>query len=162
MKIFIGADHRGYRLKNKIAIHLGREGHEVVDLGTHDPEKSCDYPKFSFGVAQHVAETPGSRGILICMTGIGHSIAANKVAGAYAALCYNKRAAVLSRQHNNANILVVGAKFVPAKEIMGLIRVWLKTEFAGGRHVRRVGQIKRTERRTMEGKGRRKKGKGKR
>jgi len=145
MKIFVGADHRGYALKKRVVAHLQKTGHLVTDVGTHRPGVSCDYPQFAYRVAQQVTRTPGARGILICMSGIGHSIAANKVPGAYAALCYNKRAAVLSREHNNANILVVGARFIKQKDILEMIPVWLKTPFAGGRHARRVGQIKRIE-----------------
>ena len=150
MKIFLGADHRGYKLKKRIFAQLKQQGHTVVDLGTHLSGTSCDYPRFSYKVAQAVAKDPHSRGILICMTGIGHSIAANKVRGAYAALCYNKRAAILSREHNNANILVLGAKFISREEISAIIAVWLRTSFNGGRHARRVGQIKGIERRTMK------------
>ena len=145
MKIFIGADHRGFALKEKVVSFLKSQGHEVMDVGIHEAETICDYPQISYDVATRVAQTSGSRGILLCMTGIGHSIAANKVPGAYAALCYNQEAAVLSRQHNNANILVVGSKFVLEKDIEGLINVWLATFFEGGRHLRRIEQIKRIE-----------------
>jgi len=158
MKIFIGADHRGYQLKKSIAAQLTKQGHAIVDVGTQTSGTSCDYPQFSYAVARNVSQTPHSRGILICMTGIGHSIAANKVRGAYAALCYNKRAAVLSREHNNSNILVLGAKFVRRQDMMGIITAWLKTPADGGRHARRVSQIKRIECKTMKnGKGKRKK-----
>ena len=146
MRVFIGADHRAFRLKKKIVPFLKDSGYPVIDLGTHVAEPPCDYPKIGYAVARKVVENPGSRGILLCMTGIGHSIAANKVPGAYAALCYNKKSAVLSRQHNNANILVVGAKFVKAKDIPSIISAWLRTEFEGGRHERRVGQIREIER----------------
>ena len=145
MKIYIGGDHRGFKLKKKIIPFLKKMGHEVVDLGVHEAGIICDYPKISYDVATRVAKEEGTRGILACMTGIGHSIAANKVPGAYAALCYTHRAAHLSREHNNANILVLGAKFVKASEIPNIIRIWLKTEFAGGRHLRRVNQIKAIE-----------------
>jgi len=149
MKIFIGADHRGYALKKKISSSLTKVGHQVVDVGTHQDKVSCDYPRFSYKVAQAAAGSKNARGILICMTGIGHAIAANKVPGAYAALCYNKQAAVLSREHNNANILVIGAKFVSFAAMKDMIRLWLVTPFAGGRHARRVAQIKRIERRAL-------------
>ena len=150
MKIFIGADHRGYALKNKVARDLVAQGHEVVDVGTHRKGINCDYPRISFEVAQRVARVNNAKGVLICMSGIGHSIAANKIAGAYAALCYNKRAAILSRQHNNANILVVGAKFVKQKQMMAIIKAFLSTPFEGGRHARRVGQIKRMEKKVFK------------
>jgi len=142
MKVFIGADHRGYELKEQIKELLGRLGHEAVDQGTDQPGEPCDYPKVSFSVAKEVAATEAGRGILVCMTGIGHSIAANKVKGVYAALCYNKDAARLAREHNNSNILVLGAKFVTPGEMEEIITTWLSTEFEGGRHERRVGQIR--------------------
>ena len=146
MKIFIGADHRGFELKNKIKHILSKQGREVVDVGALQAKPPCDYPKISYDVARRVAQTKNARGILVCLTGIGHTIAANKVPGAYAALCYNKEAAMLSREHNNANILVLGAKFVSSRQILAIIDIWLKTEFAGGRHLRRVKQIKQIER----------------
>ncbi len=145
MKIFIGADHRGYALKQKIGDILAREGYTVEDVGTHEAETPCDYPKLALLVAKGVSKSKSARGILVCMTGIGHSIAANKVPGVYAALCYNKEAAALSRQHNNSNVLVVGAKFVSEKEILEIIKVWLNEKFEGGRHLRRVKQIKAIE-----------------
>ncbi len=145
MKIFIGADHRGFALKNEITSLLLKQGFEVVDVGAFQAQPPCDYPKISYDVARRVAQTKNTRGMLVCMTGIGHTIAANKVPGAYAALCYNKEAALLSREHNNANILVLGAKFVSLRQMFSIIDVWLKTEFAGGRHLRRVRQIKQIE-----------------
>ncbi len=145
MQIYIGADHRGFKLKNKIADLLKRLGYQVTDMEAFQGEVSCDYPLISYKLARRVATTKGSRGILVCMTGIGHAIAANKVPGAYAALCYNKEAAILSRQHNNANVLVLGAKFVAEKEFPEIIEVWLETKFEGGRHLRRVRQIKDIE-----------------
>lgn len=148
MKIFIGADHRGYKLKDKIIRLLAKDKHTVVDMGTDTDNPPCDYPKISAKVAKAVASSNDARGILVCMSGIGHSIAANKVRGAYAALCYNKTAARLSREHNNANVLVLGAKFVPQKDMTGIIKTWLKTPFSGGRHQRRVSQIKRIEKRS--------------
>jgi RpiB/LacA/LacB family sugar-phosphate isomerase len=146
MKIFIGADHRGYVLKQKIAALLEKQGLAVVDVGTDREDVPCDYPKLAYKVATQVAKTRGARGILVCMSGIGHSIAANKVPGVNAALCYNKEAAALSRQHNNANVLVLGAKFVSEKEMFEIIKIWLAEEFEGGRHLRRVNQIKAIER----------------
>ena len=146
MKIFLGADHRGFRLKNKIRDFLKKEGYSTIDLGTHQDGVPCDYPQISYEVASWVAAAKGSRGILVCMTGIGNAIVANKVRGVYAALCYNRKAALLSREHNNANVLVLGAQFVSVKELMQILKVWLKTPFAGGRHLRRVKQIRAIER----------------
>jgi len=149
MKIFIGADHRGIALKAKITAYLGELGHEVVDVGAHTAEIPCDYPPLACTVAENVARRRGARGVLLCMTGIGISIAANKVPGAYAALCYNLESARLSRQHNNANILVLGAKFVSEDQMRDIIRVWLTEEFEGGRHVRRLRKIKAIEKKYM-------------
>ncbi len=146
MKIFIGADHRGFAIKQKVVRLLNGLNHEVIDVGTKSADVPCDYPKVGYQVAAHVAKNRNSRGILVCMSGIGLSIAANKVRGVYAALCYNKEAAVLSRQHNNANVLVLGAKFVPEKDMSDIIKIWLTENFEGGRHLRRVNQIKAIER----------------
>ena len=147
--IFIGADHRGFELKGRIMVTLRKLGHEVVDAGSYDAAP-CDYPAISYEVATNVVRMKNARGILLCLTGIGHSIAANKVPGAYAALCYNKEAAVLSRQHNNANILVLGANFVPENKMHDLIETWLTTEFEGGRHLRRLKQIKVNEKKLFK------------
>jgi len=144
MKIFIGADHRGFTLKKNIMAALSKRGFQVVDMGTHD-QTPCDYPFIGYKVAQEVVKSPNNRGILICMTGIGQTITANKVKGAYAALCYNKEAAKLSRQHNNANILVLSSKFTKKEELHSIIKTWLDTAFEGGRHQRRVSQIKKIE-----------------
>ncbi len=148
-KVFIGADHRGFKLKNLIARQLQKEGYDVEDLGTFVPQPPCDYPKISDRLARKVVEHK-AKGILICLTGIGHCIAANKIRGAYAALCYTKRAAQLSRQHNNANVLVIGAKFVQKREIAQIVRIWLKSEFAGGRHQRRFRQIQEIEKKFFQ------------
>ena len=145
MKIFIGADHRGVNFKKKIIQILKTQEVNVIDLGLYDPVKSCDYPKVAYKVASEVSKSRNDRGILVCMSGIGQAIAANKVRGAYAALCYNTESAALSRKHNNANILVLGSKFVKTKDIEKILRVWLNTKFEGGRHRRRINQIKKME-----------------
>lgn len=150
MKVFIGADHRGFQLKKEILELLRSLGHEAEDMGSYEEGRICDYPEISYKVATSVAKNPGSRGILICMTGLGHAIAANKVPGAYAALCYNAQAAVLSREHNNANILVLGAQFVSVKDMKTIVNVWLATDFAGGRHARRVEQIQDIEKKFLK------------
>ncbi len=155
MRIYIAADHRGYRIKETLAADLRAAGHRVVDKGVHEEGRICDYPRLSYEVARAVASGRGARGILICMTGIGHSIAANKVPGAYAALCYTKEAAVFSRRHNNANILVLGARYVDRRELHEIVHVWLKERFEGGRHLRRVRQIKEIEALALEGTRRR-------
>ena len=146
MKIFVGADHRGFQLKKKVDDALKAMGHEVKDVGTHTEGVDCDYPEISYKVTQEVVKNPGSRGILLCMTGIGHSIAANKVPGIYAALVYNKEAAALSRQHNDSNVLVLGSKFMDEAAMIEIIKIWLSTAFEGGRHLRRKEQIQKIER----------------
>jgi RpiB/LacA/LacB family sugar-phosphate isomerase len=145
LKIYIGADHRGFPLKRKIVTLLGRRGYAVKDMGTFAEAQSCDYPQVARKVAGAVARTKNSRGILVCMSGIGQAIAANKVHGAYAALCYNAEAAALSRRHNNANILVLGAKFVKEKDVPKILDAWFGAEFEGGRHGRRFKQIQKIE-----------------
>ncbi len=145
MKIFVGADHRGFRLKEKAIVLLKKKGYQVIDAGTFSDETPCDYPAIAYRVAREVATAKNSRGILICMSGIGHAIVANKVPGAYAALCYNKESAALSREHNNSNILVLGAKFVKKDGLDEIVLAWLKTKFAGGRHLRRFRQIQALE-----------------
>lgn len=145
-KISIGADHRGFKLKEKIKVFLKGKGFSVKDAGTFS-EESCDYPKIAFKVAKEVARAKNRKGILICASGIGDSIAANKVKGVRAALCYNIKAARLSRQHNDANVLVLGSMFVKEKTVKKIIEAWLKTEFEAGRHLRRIKQIERFEKR---------------
>jgi RpiB/LacA/LacB family sugar-phosphate isomerase len=147
LRIYVGADHRGHHFKNKIVRILKSEGHNVVDIGAHDHTVSSDYPLIAYEVASKVAKSKSSRGMLVCMTGIGQAMTANKVRGAYAALCYNAETAALSRGHNNANILVLGAKFVQEKDLGKIIKTFLNTRFEGGRHRRRVNQIKRIEKR---------------
>ena len=145
MKVFIGADHRGYDFKKKITKILEIQGYNVIDMGSYDSAKSCDYPKVAYKVASEVSKSRNSRGILVCMSGIGQAMAANKVRGAYAALCYNTASASLSRKHNNANILVLGSKFVKPKDLLKILKIWLNTKFEGGRHQKRVNQIKKME-----------------
>ncbi|MFP4472956.1 MAG: ribose 5-phosphate isomerase B [Candidatus Omnitrophota bacterium] len=150
MTIFIGADHRGVGLKSRITVFLKSLGHSVEDVGAHDESPPCDYPPIAYDVASRTAADPQSRGILICMSGIGLTIAANKVPGAYAALCYNMESAKLSRQHNNANILVLGAKFVDPDQMNDLIKTWLEEPFEGGRHQRRLDKICEIERKIQK------------
>jgi len=145
MKIFVGSDHRGFQLKKKVDDILKTLGHEVVDVGTDTEDAACDYPLIAYKVATSIRKTPASRGILLCMSGIGHSIAANKVPGVYAALVYNKEAAALSRQHNDSNVLVLGSKFVNEGDLAEIIKIWLSTEFEGGRHLHRKEQIQNIE-----------------
>ena len=145
MIVYIGSDHRGYKLKDYIKKILEKLEIDVVDVGTHDGPKSCDYPKFAYKVATPVAKSKNARGILVCLSGIGQSIAANKVKGAYAALCYNVNSAEMSRRHNNSNVLVIGVKITKKKDLPKIVKTWLTTEFEGGRHRRRINQIKKIE-----------------
>jgi ribose 5-phosphate isomerase B len=146
-KILIASDHAGFSLKEKIKAYLKRQGLCIQDLGTYSKER-CDYPKFTYALAREISgSTQGKRGILICKSGIGTSITANRLPGVRAALCYNVRAAKLSRQHNDSNVIVLGSAFVPAKLAKRIIKVWMETEFEGGRHRRRLNQIKDIEKR---------------
>jgi len=144
MKIAIGADHGGYRLKGAIVRLLKNKGHQVKDFGTFS-EEGCDYPLIGSRLSRAVARKRFSRGILICKTGIGMSIVANKVRGARAALCDRKDIARFSRLHNDANILVLAALTVSAQKAKDIVKVWLSTRSLGGRHRRRVNQIKGIE-----------------
>lgn len=148
MKIVLGSDHGGYQLKKRIIKFLESKGHELADLGTHSAE-SCDYPLIGARVARAVGEGAFERGILICKTGIGFSIVANKVPKVRAALCQSKKAAKLSREHNDANILVLGAIFTKDEQAKEILEVWLKTPFQGGRHARRVKQIDKVGKRAI-------------
>lgn len=142
MKVALGADHRGFALKEELKRWLAARGHQVFDLGPASADR-VDYPDYAFKVADAVARHQADRGILICSTGIGMSIAANKVLGVRAALADNVRLARLSREHNDANVLCLGADFVSAPVARRIVGVWLRTGFAGGRHARRLAKIVR-------------------
>ncbi len=143
MKIAIGTDHRGFEAKEKLLSQLRADGHDVMDCGTNSPEP-CDYPEPAFRVATCVAKMKAERGILICMSGIGMAIVANKVRGIRAGLCHKSSTAKLSREHNDTNVLVLSS--MEAQEPMdAIIRVWLATPFEGGRHARRVEKITQIE-----------------
>jgi len=144
MKIAIGSDHGGYELKSMIIEFLKKEKYAVEDMGTHSKE-SCDYPMIGFEVANAVSLGKADRGILICKTGVGMAIIANKLRGIRAAACYDKAMAKLSREHNDCNIIVLAANYTGAKEARDMLKLWLKTEPAGDRHERRVKQIKNIE-----------------
>ncbi|KPJ53437.1 hypothetical protein AMJ39_04660 [candidate division TA06 bacterium DG_24] len=144
MRIAIGADHRGYSLKEKVIRALREEGIPVTDFGT-ESEESCDYPDSAFAVAESVQKGEHERGVLICASGIGHSIAANKVAGIRAALCLDMKIARLSRQHNDANVLVLAADFTDHDQAVMMVKEWLSTSFDGGRHQRRIEKISQFE-----------------
>ena len=127
-RIIIGSDHAGFRLKEKLKPYLLKLGFKVKDVGTQSPQR-CDYPQFAYSLANQISLGKFSRGILICNTGIGNSIVANRLSGIRAALCYNMKAAKLSRQHNDSNVLVLGVAFINSIEAKRIIRTWLNTEF---------------------------------
>ena len=140
MKIAMGCDHGGFPLKEHIKAKLTEQGHEVVDFGTYTAE-SCDYPIFGEKAARAVASGECERGIVICTTGIGISITANKVRGIRCALCSEPLSAEMTRRHNNANMLAMGAGFVGKNLAERIVETFLTTEFEGGRHARRVSEI---------------------
>lgn len=140
MKIAIGADHAGFALKESLRERLKQRGHQVVDLGTCGPE-STDYPDYAEKVAEQVAHGEAERGILVCSTGVGMSIAANKVAGVRAALAVNADEVALVRSHNDANVLALGARYTDEEAADQLVGVFLETPFEGGRHARRIAKI---------------------
>jgi RpiB/LacA/LacB family sugar-phosphate isomerase len=140
MKIAIGADHAGFALKDQVRDALRQAGHDVVDLGANSTE-STDYPDFAGAVAHEVVSGAADRGILVCSTGVGMSIAANKVDGIRAALAFNPDEVRLTRAHNDANVLTIGARYTEPQAANEMVRVFLETPFEGGRHARRVGKI---------------------
>lgn len=144
MKIALGCDHGGFKLKEMIKDFLEKEGFSFQDFGTFS-EDSVDYPDFSLKVAEAVASGLFDRGILICGTGIGIGIAANKVKGIRAALCHDTFSARASREHNNANILTMGERIIGPGLALDIVKIWLDSEFAGGRHAIRVGKIQEIE-----------------
>lgn len=142
--ILIASDHAGFNLKEKIKNYLARQGLTVKDLGTCSKER-CDYPEFAYNLAKEVSSAKFKMGILICKSGVGNSIVANRLPGVRAALCYNVKAAKLSREHNDSNVLVLGSAFVNEELAKKITRVWLSTRFKGGRYQRRLNQIKDIE-----------------
>jgi ribose 5-phosphate isomerase B len=140
MRIAIGADHGGYELKQQIAEFLIAQGYEINDLGTHSLE-SVDYPDFAELVARAVARDEAERGVVICGTGIGVSMSANKVRGIRAALCTDCYMARMAREHNDAQVLCLGARVLGIGSALEIVQVFLSNEFQGGRHARRVGKI---------------------
>lgn len=140
MRIAIGSDHGGFAYKSAIMEHLYKLGHEVLDCGCFDTE-SCDYPNFGIAVGEQVASGACSRGIVVCTTGIGISISANKVKGIRCSLCGDLKSAEMTRRHNDANVLALGAAIIPLALALEITEIWLNTEFEGGRHQRRVDRI---------------------
>lgn len=144
MRIAIGADHAGYTLKEVLVAHLREQGVEVVDFGTHGPD-SVDYPDYAHRVAEAVARGEADFGVLICGTGIGMSITANKVPGIRAAAVSDVYSAKMSRAHNDANVLCLGGRVVGPGLAIEILETWLRTPFEGGRHARRLEKIRRIE-----------------
>jgi RpiB/LacA/LacB family sugar-phosphate isomerase len=140
MKISMGADHAGYLLKDRIRQYVTECGHEVIDEGTHSSD-SVDYPDFALKVAQRVAAGEAERGILVCGSGIGMAITANKVAGIRAANIGSEYEAQMSREHNNLNVITLGARILEESAARQIVQIWLETPFSGGRHSGRLGKI---------------------
>ncbi|MDD5065991.1 MAG: ribose 5-phosphate isomerase B [bacterium] len=139
-KIAIGSDHGGYELKEKIKDYLYKTGYMYKDYGTHS-KASVDYPDFAIAVARAVASGECDKGIVIDGAGIGSAITANKIKGILAAVCHDRFTAKIAREHDNANILTLGSMVVPELEAHEVVRIFLSTEFAGGRHLKRIEKI---------------------
>ncbi len=149
MRIAIGTDHRGYPIREKVIDLVERLGHEVDDVGTHTGEP-VDYPDVASWVSEKVSRGEVERGILICGTGLGMCIAANKFAGVRAAPCHDDLTAEMSRRHNDSNVLCLSADLLGERLIDRMIELWLSTPFEGGRHARRVEKIQLLEKRSKE------------
>jgi ribose 5-phosphate isomerase B len=141
MMIYVGSDHAGFELKETLREHMKVQGHNVVDVGTFSDANKVDYPDIAKEVATKVQENAGSRGVLICGTGIGISIAANKVRGIRAANVHDATEARLSRQHNDANIVALGQRTTGSETAKDIVDIFLSTDFEGGRHTARVEKI---------------------
>jgi ribose 5-phosphate isomerase B len=145
MRVVIGSDHAGFDQKERIKTHLIERGYEVTDVGAANGEESVDYPDFAIAASRVITAGNADLGVLVCGTGIGMSIAANKVRGIRAANVTSVEFARLAREHNNANVVTVSARFVPEQVNAEIIDVFLSTAFAGGRHAGRVGKITAVE-----------------
>ena len=139
--IAVAADHAGYALKERLVEALRAEGYEVIDLGTDSGESSVDYPDFGRALAERIANGEAARGIAVCGTGIGISIAVNRYPKVRAALCHDETSARLAREHNDANVLALGARLIGETVAKDCLRVFLETDFAEGRHVGRVNKL---------------------
>ncbi|MFC0216409.1 ribose 5-phosphate isomerase B [Paenibacillus chartarius] len=149
MKIAIGADHAGYRLKDVLVPFLKELGHEVIDVGSHGPD-SVDYPDYAFSVSEKVVSGDVDKGILLCGTGIGMCIAANKVPGVRAALVHDLFSAKATREHNDTNVLAMGERVVGPGVAQDIVKVWLETPFSEGeRHQNRINKVKSIEERQL-------------
>ena len=145
MRVSMGSDHAGYRLKEELKTFLQSEGHEVLDVGT-DSEETVDYPDFCAAAARAVIDGRADRAIVLGGSGQGEQLAANKVRGTRAALCNDVHLAQLSRRHNDANVLAMGGRIVATELAKEIVKLWLATPFDGGRHARRLEQIAEIER----------------
>ncbi|MCO1601512.1 ribose 5-phosphate isomerase B [Desulfosporosinus nitroreducens] len=145
MRVALGADHGGYELKEAIRTHLETQGIEVLDFGTHSKD-SVDYPKYGFAVGSAITKGEADLGIAVCGTGLGISMAANKIPGIRAAVCSETFSARMAREHNDANILALGARVIGAGLALDIVDIFLKTSFSGGRHALRVSLISNIER----------------
>lgn len=143
-KLLIASDHAGFNLKEKLKAYLEKKGLSVKDLGAYSKER-CDYPVFAYELAKNISAGKSLRGILICKSGIGNSIVANRLPGVRAALCHNIRIAKLSREHNDSNVLVMGSAFVKTNLAKRITWAWLNTGFSGGRHLKRLKLINRID-----------------
>jgi ribose 5-phosphate isomerase B len=144
-RLIIGADHAGYALKEALKPFLAEQGLTVIDAGTYS-EASVDYPDYGAQVGEAVSTGAHPRGILICGSGVGMSIVANRFSGVRAALCRDEETARLSRMHNDANILVLASRMTDRETAFAIVRTWLTTPFEGGRHQKRLDKIRETER----------------
>lgn len=140
MKIALGCDHAAYELKEAVKAKMEKEGHTIIDVGT-DSTESVDYPKYGHAVGKAVASGEAERGIAICGSGIGISIACNKVPGIRAALCTSVEMAEMCRRHNNANVVCMGARMISQELAFDIIDTWMTTDFEGGKHLRRINEI---------------------
>ena len=140
MKIAVGSDHRGFEVKERIKAIIAELNHECIDFGTND-SNPVDYPDSAYQVAKAVSEKEAERGILVCATGIGMCIAANKIKSVRAALCHDELSAAISRDHNDLNVLCLSGDQIGDVMLRKIVEVWLSTEFSGGRHERRVRKI---------------------
>jgi len=143
--ILIACDHAGFSLKEILKSYLAQCGFKVKDLGTYSKER-CDYPCFSAALAKGISRGTYKRGILICKTGIGSAIVANRFPGVRASVCFNLKSARLTREHNDSNVLALGAAFIKGADARRIVHTWINTKFLGGRHARRLSQIKTIER----------------
>jgi len=151
VKIAVGSDHAAFAHKQHIVETLREEGHDILDVGC-DSAESCDYPDFAKQVAQAVSKAQTECGILLCGTGLGMCMSANKVHGIRAAVCHDEYTTIMSRSHNNANVLCMGGRVLAADEAMHLVRIWLRTRFEGGRHKGRVDKVMKIEEEECGGK----------